>query len=54
MGNHDLRSYDFKRGERTAIWNTLLYLEEHGYIASDAFWKLKEEIEIQEEVTDIE
>lgn len=50
IGETEEYAYGYKRGLSDGIFNTLLYLENNGYIDESEFWGLKKQIEKIEEI----
>ena len=45
VGESSTYKIGYEFGLKTGIYNTLVYLEERGYINNSDFWRLKREIE---------
>lgn len=45
IGESEGYAYGYKHGLSAGIFNTLLYLENNGYITESEFWELKKQIE---------
>lgn len=45
IGETEEYAYGYKHGLSAGIFNTLLYLENNGYIDESEFWGLKKQIE---------